>query len=290
MLENFKKVEIVTSCAKINVKIAGDGPPILFLHGYPQTHIMWHKVAPDLSKYFTVVLTDLRGYGDSSKPKSDPKHATYSKREMALDQVQVMENLGFNSFSVVGHDRGARVTHRMLIDHKSLIQKAVVMDIVPTLTMYEETDRDFAYNYYHWFFLTQPFDLPEKLLGSDPKYYLQKKIKSWGKNNTFVTEKAFKEYLRCFSNPKTIHASCEDYRASNSIDLEHDREDYGTKIENPLLVLWGADAFVGTHYNVVKEWEKYAKNIQGMSVPGGHYIPEEAPKETTKILNSFLND
>ena len=288
MLESFSKVEIKTSGAKINAKIAGDGPPVLFLHGYPQTHIMWHKVAPYLSKYFTVVLADLRGYGDSSKPKSDSKHTTYSKREMALDQVEVMKNLGFDSFSVVGHDRGARVTHRMLIDHKSLIQKAVVMDIVPTLTMYEETDRDFAYNYYHWFFLIQPFDLPEKLIGSDPKYYLQKKIKSWGKNNLFITKEAFNEYLRCFSNPETIHASCEDYRASNSVDLEHDKEDYGTKIETPILVLWGRDAFVGSHYNVIKVWEKYAKNIQGLSVPGGHYIPEEAPNETKNILKKFL--
>ena len=172
MIEKFTEKKIKTSGAKINVKIAGNGPPVLFLHGYPQTHMIWHKVAPELSRHYTVVLTDLRGYGDSSKPKSDIDHTVYSKREMALDQVEVMHDLGFKKFSVVGHDRGARVAHRMIIDHKNFINKAVVMDIVPTLTMYEETNRDFAYNYYHWFFLTQPFDLPEKLIGMDPKYYL----------------------------------------------------------------------------------------------------------------------
>tara|TARA_B100000686_G_C16674743_1_gene908517 strand:+ start:480 stop:1355 length:876 start_codon:yes stop_codon:yes gene_type:complete len=290
MLEKFTAKQIKTSGAKINVKIAGDGPPVLFLHGYPQTHMIWHKVAPELSNHYTVVLTDLRGYGDSSKPKSDIDHTVYSKREMAFDQVEVMQNLGFKKFSVVGHDRGARVAHRMLIDYKQSVKKAVVMDIVPTLTMYEETDRDFAYNYYHWFFLTQPFDLPEKMIGSDPKYYLQKKIKSWGRKKDFITQEAFKEYLRCFSNPKTIHASCEDYRASNSIDLLHDKYDYGTKTDIPLLVLWGRDAFVGSHYNVLEVWKKYANNVKGKSLPGGHYIPEEAPKETIKSIMNFLNE
>ena len=290
MLEKFTTKQIKTSGAKINVKIAGNGPPVLFLHGYPQTHMIWHKVAPELSSHYTVILTDLRGYGDSSKPKSDVEHVVYSKREMALDQVEVMQNLGFKKFSVVGHDRGARVAHRMLIDHKHLIKKAVVMDIVPTLTMYEETDRDFAYNYYHWFFLTQPFDLPEKMIGSDPKYYLQKKIKSWGRKKDFITQEAFKEYLRCFSNPETIHASCEDYRASNTIDLQHDKHDYGTKTNIPLLVLWGNDAFVGSHYNVMDVWKKYANNVKGESLPGGHYIPEEAPEETIKIIMNFLNE
>ena len=290
MIDKFKAQKIKTSGAKINVKIAGNGPPVLFLHGYPQTHMIWHKVAPELSRHYTVVLTDLRGYGDSSKPKSDINHTVYSKREMALDQVEVMQDLGFKKFSVVGHDRGARVAHRILIDHKNFIKKAVVMDIVPTLTMYEETNRDFAYNYYHWFFLTQPFDFPEKLIGMDPKYYLQKKIKSWGKNKGFITQEAFKEYLRCFSNPETIHASCEDYRASNTIDLQHDKYDYGTKTDVPLLVLWGSDAFVGSHYNVLDVWKKYANNVKGQSLPGGHYIPEEAPKETIKVLMDFLSE
>ncbi len=290
MLEKFTTKQIKTSGAKINAKIAGNGPPVLFLHGYPQTHIIWHKVAPELASHYTVVLTDLRGYGDSSKPKSDVKHSVYSKREMALDQVEVMQNLGFKKFSVVGHDRGARVAHRMLIDYKQSVIKAVLMDIVPTLTMYEETDRDFAYNYYHWFFLTQPFDLPEQMIGSDPKYYLQKKIKSWGRNKDFITQEAFKEYLRCFSNPETIHASCEDYRASNTIDLLHDKKDYGTKIDTPLLVLWGSDAFVGSHYNVLDVWKKYANNVQGAPISGGHYIPEEAPKETINSIIKFLNE
>jgi len=290
MIEKFTEKKIKTSGAKINVKIAGNGSPVLFLHGYPQTHMIWHKVAPELSRHYTVVLTDLRGYGDSSKPKSNIDHTVYSKREMALDQVEVMHDLGFKKFSVVGHDRGARVAHRMLIDHKNLIKKAVVMDIVPTLTMYEETNRDFAFHYYHWFFLTQPFDFPEKLIGMDPKYYLKKKIKSWGRNKDFITQEAFKEYLRCFSNPETIHASCEDYRASNTIDLKHDKHDYGTKTVIPLLVLWGSDAFVGSHYNVLDVWKQYANNVKGQSLPGGHYIPEEAPKETIKVLMDFLSE
>ena len=199
MLENFISKKIKTTDALINTKIAGTGPPILLMHGYPQTHLMWHKIAPQLSKKFTVIVTDLRGYGDSSKPETDNSHIVYSKKRMALDQVEVMKALGFEKFYAVGHDRGARVLHRMMIDNQNSVKKAVFMDIVPTLTMYNTADKNFAYNYYHWFFLTQPYDFPERLIGGNPEYYLRKKIKAWGKNKDFIPKEVFNEYLRCFS-------------------------------------------------------------------------------------------
>ena len=288
MFKNFKSIKIKTSEATINTKIGGSGPPVLLMHGYPQTHFMWHKIAPILSNKFTVVLTDLRGYGDSSKPKTDHTHIAYSKKKMALDQIEVMRELGFEKFYAVGHDRGARVLHRMLIDNKESIKKAIFMDIVPTLTMYNKTDKNFAYNYYHWFFLTQPYDFPEKLIGNNPEYYLRKKIKAWGKNKNFIPKKVFDEYFRCFSNKDTIHASCEDYRASFSIDLKHDENDYGQKIKIPIFVLWGYDGFVGSNYDVISEWMEYADNVYGKGLPCGHYIPEESPEETIKCLFDFL--
>ena len=189
MLKNFISKKIKTTDALINTKIGGNGPPILLMHGYPQTHLMWHKIAPQLSKKFTVIVTDLRGYGDSSKPETDNSHIVYSKKRMALDQVEVMKALGFEKFYAVGHDRGARVLHRMMIDNQNSVKKAVFMDIVPTLTMYNTADKNFAYNYYHWFFLTQPYDFPERLIGGNPEYYLRRKIKAWGKN------KDYKKYI-----------------------------------------------------------------------------------------------
>ena len=289
MLKNFISKKIKTTDALINTKIAGTGPPILLMHGYPQTHLMWHKIAPQLSKKFTVIVTDLRGYGDSSKPKTDNSHIVYSKKRMALDQVEVMKALGFEKFYAVGHDRGARVLHRMMIDNQNSVKKAVFMDIVPTLTMYNTADKNFAYNYYHWFFLTQPYDFPERLIGGNPEYYLRKKIKAWGKNKDFIPKEVFNEYLRCFSKKETIHASCEDYRASFTIDLEHDKNDYGNKIKNPIYVMWGEYGFVGNNYKVIDVWKEYATNVKGIGLPCGHYIPEESPGETLKFLLEFLN-
>ena len=288
MLENFISKKIKTTDALINTKIGGTGPPILLMHGYPQTHLMWHKIAPQLSKKFTVIVTDLRGYGDSSKPKTDNSHIVYSKKRMALDQVEVMKALGFEKFYAVGHDRGARVLHRMMIDNQNSVKKAVFMDIVPTLTMYNTADKNFAYNYYHWFFLTQPYDFPERLIGGNPEYYLRKKIKAWGKNKDFIPKEVFNEYLRCFSKKETIHASCEDYRASFTIDLEHDKNDYGKKIKNPIYVMWGEYGFVGNNYQVIDVWKEYATNVKGKALPCGHYIPEESPGETLKFLLEFF--
>lgn len=292
MFEGFEqrrvKVGVAETPVEINLRIGGKGPALLLLHGYPQTHVMWHRVAPRLAERFTVVCTDLRGYGDSSKPDSGPDHAGYSKRAMARDQAEVMTALGFKRFSVVGHDRGARVTHRLLLDHGARVDKAAVLDIAPTLDMYERTDRDFAEAYYHWFFLIQPFDLPERMIGADPAYYLEKKIGKWSKTGGCFAPEALAEYQRCFSYPATIHATCEDYRAAATIDLEHDRADRGRKVAVPLLVLWGAKGVIERSYDVLDLWSERAEDVSGRALPCGHFLAEEAPEETLEALLAFL--
>lgn len=288
MFEGFESKRIATRETEINLKVAGSGPPLLLLHGYPQTHVIWHKIAPKLAEKFTVIASDLRGYGDSGKPITDAEHTLYSKRAMAADQIHVMSALGFDKFSVVGHDRGGRVAHRMVRDHPDIIDKVAVLDIAPTATMYGTTNKAFATAYYHWFFLIQPNNLPEHLIGSDPRFYLSRKLAAFGKSKDAITEEAFAEYLRCFSDPATIHATCEDYRAAASIDLVHDANDAGHKIENPLLALWGEDGFVADTYDVLDTWREVATNVTGQSVPGGHFLPEEAPVETLNALLGFL--
>ena len=246
MFKNFKKSIVQANNVDINYVIGGSGPPILLLHGYPQSHVIWHKIAPALAEKYTVVVSDLRGYGDSGKPPTDERHEPYSKRVMAKDQVQLMKKLGFDRFLLVGHDRGGRVAHRLVLDYPEVVTKLVVMDIAPTYTMYKTTDMDFAKAYYHWFFLIQPADIPERMIGADPVYFLNKKFGQWGKDNDAFTTTAFAEYLRCLT-PETIHASCEDYRASATIDLEHDQIDLDNnrKMTCPMLVIWGAKGFVG---------------------------------------------
>ena len=289
MFHNFKKSILDLTEVAINYLIGGSGPPLLLLHGYPQTHVMWHKIAPHLANSFTVIASDLRGYGDSSKPQTTENHEPYSKRAMASDQVQLMEHLGYKSFFVAGHDRGGRVAHRMALDHPQAIKKLVVMDIAPTYTMYKTTDMEFAKAYYHWFFLIQPFDIPERMIGADPLYFLNKKFGQWGRESGAFTEEAFNEYLRCLT-PETIHASCEDYRASASIDLEHDQVDIdsGHKMTCPLLCLWGEKGFVGNKYDVPGEWRKWTDEVTGYALACGHYLPEEAPDETLKYLLDFF--
>ena len=282
--------QYINVAKNINIAICskGAGPPLLLLHGYPQTGYMWHKIAPRLAEDFTVVVADLRGYGDSDKPTSSEDHAVYSKRAMAADMMAVMTALGHSQFFIAGHDRGGRVAHRLARDYPQAVTKLAVLDIAPTAMMYDTTDMHFATSYYHWFFLIQPAPFPETLIGSDPKFFLESKMQHWGKDRGAITNDAFDEYLRCFSNPDTIHASCEDYRASASIDLEHDAADVGLKLDIPLLVLWGATAMVGNKYDMLCAWREVATDVTGFAVPGGHYLPEEAPDETYQALLDFF--
>jgi len=249
---------------------------------------MWHQVAPHLINNFHVICPDLRGYGDSSKPTSTPDHAPYSKRAMAQDLVEVMAYFGHPTFFVAGHDRGARVTHRLAIDHPEQVKKACVMDIVPTYHMYTNTDQHFATGYYHWFFLIQPNGLPERMIGADPTYYLTEKLKRWSAPGTQFADEAVHEYLRCFSQPETIHASCEDYRAAASIDLEHDKQDLNQPLHCPLLVLWGAKGFVHRTYDVASVWRQYAQHVETRVLDCGHFLPEEAPTAVCEELLRFF--
>ena len=288
MLDGFQQDRITTTGAEINLRRAGEGPPLLLLHGYPQTHVMWHKIAPALAERFTVVLTDLRGYGDSAKPPGGDNHEAYSKRAMAQDQVEVMTALGFDSFAVAGHDRGARVGHRLALDHPERVSKLALLDIAPTLAMYERTDMAFASAYYHWFFLIQPYDLPERLIGADSDFYLEKKIGKWSQNPGAFTAAALAEYKRCFRDPATIHATCEDYRAAAGIDLEHDRADLGRKVACPVLALWGAKGVIERSYPVLEIWRERVRDLRGKALPCGHFLAEEAPTETVAELLNFL--
>lgn len=288
MFEGFEQARIATSGTEIVLRHGGSGPPLLLLHGYPQTHVIWHKIAPRLAERFTVVASDLRGYGASGKPPGGERHENYAKRAMALDQVEVMTELGFERFAVVGHDRGARVTHRLALDHPDRVTRAAVLDIVPTLSMYEQTDQAFATGYYHWFFLIQPYDLPERLIGAAPDYYLERKIGAWSRNEQPFDPAAVEAYKAAFRDPATIHASCEDYRAAATIDLEHDRADLDRKLACPWLALWGAKGLVGKIYDVLAEWQARAEDVRGQPLDCGHFLPEEAPDATLAALLDFL--
>lgn len=271
----------------MNLVIGGSGPPVLLLHGYPQTHAMWHAVAPVLARDLTVVAADLRGYGDSSKPESGEDHAGYSKRAMAEDQVEVMAALGFDSFAVVGHDRGGRVAHRMALDHPGLVTRLAVLDIVPTHTVFSNVSKALATDYYHWFFLIQPYDFPERLIGADPDYYLEHKLGGWSAGDRSFSPEAVAEYRRCFRDPATIHASCEDYRAAASIDLEHDEADLDRRIDCPLLALWGDRGRIAL-FDIRDTWRDRASDVHGRALSCGHFPAEEAPEETADELVAFL--
>ena len=290
LLPGFSARDVRTSGTLIHYVVGGSGPPLLMLHGYPQTHAMWHKVAPVLAREFTVVCPDLRGYGDSGKPAGDATHAAYGKRAMAQDMVEVMRSLGFARFCLAGHDRGGRVAHRLCVDHPDAVERVAILDISPTRAMYAATDQAFATAYYHWFFLIQPFDLPERLIGVDPKFYLHWKIGAWSADVSHFDPRALAEYERCFANPETIHATCEDYRAAASIDLEHDAADIaaGRKVACPLLVLWGSEGVVGRMFDPVRDWGTVAAEVRGNALPCGHYLAEEAPEQTTRELHSFF--
>ncbi|MFN8499801.1 MAG: alpha/beta hydrolase [Anaerolineae bacterium] len=288
MFEGFERRRVETSGASIHLVVGGSGPPLLLLHGYPQTHVMWHKIAPALAEDFTVVAPDLRGYGDSAKPEGGEGHVNYSKRAMALDGVETMAALGFDNFAVVGHDRGGRVGHRLALDHPQRVTRLAVLDIAPTYFMYATTDKDFATAYYHWFFLIQPFDFPERLIGSDPVYYLTTQIRRGVVDPAAFTPEAMAEYVRFFRDPAAIHATCEDYRAAATIDLAHDEADMARKVACPVLALWGRRGLVGRKYDVLAAWRERAETVGGEALDCGHYLPEERPAETLAALRAFL--
>ncbi|PKO83163.1 MAG: alpha/beta hydrolase [Betaproteobacteria bacterium HGW-Betaproteobacteria-11] len=287
--DGFTSRRISTGGAEIHLCEGGAGEPLLLLHGYPQTHAMWHAVAPRLAARFHVICPDLRGYGDSSKPASTADHAPCSKRAMAADMVELMAALGYRQFFVAGHDRGARVVHRLALDHPAAVRRACVMDIVPTLHAFRHTDQQFATGYYHWFFLIQPDGLPERLIGADPAYYLEEKLRRWSAPGASFDAAAVAEYVRCFT-PAAIHASCEDYRAAASIDLVHDEADLDRKIICPLRVLWGARAFVARTYDVLATWRERAVQVTGKALDCGHFLPEEAPREVSAELMEFFGE
>jgi len=282
----FKRLTAKTSGATINFVTAGSGPPLLLLHGYPETHIMWRKVAPQLAKKFTVVAADLRGYGDSSKPVGGGDHGAYSKRAMALDHVEVMKSLGFEKFLVVGHDRGGRVAHRMAIDHPDSVQKLVVLDIVPTYKVFHTVTKELATSNFHWFFLIQPPPLPETMIGNSAEFWLKTRFNAVAPGA--IDKDAFAEYLRAFRTPEMIHATCEDYRASASIDMTHDEADLQRKISCPVLALWAEKGAMGRHYNVLDTWKERASNVIGKPLPSSHFIAEEIPDMLLSELGSFL--
>lgn len=283
----FEAFRIDTGEAVINGVKGGKGPPLLLLHGSPQSHVEWHKIAPTLAENFTVVATDLRGYGDSSKPENGENHEAYSKRAMARDQIEVMRQLGFEKFNLVAHDRGARVAHRMSLDHPDHVAKLVLLDIVPTYTSYKNVTREFATMYFHWFFFIQPEPIPETLLAGQGEFYLKTQTFK-GLAPGVITDDAFSEYRRCFDNPRTLHAIMEDYRAGASIDLEHDQADLDKKIQCPLLVLWGSKGVVGRLYDVLGIWQKQSLAVEGKGLPGGHWLAEQLPDELYGELMRFL--
>jgi haloacetate dehalogenase len=279
MLAEFDTFDLERGGVRLAAGRAGNGPPLLLLHGHPQTHAMWHLVAPQLARHFSVVWMDLRGYGDSTRPADDASHLSYSKREMALDALAVMQHLGFENFQVLAHDRGARVAHRLAADHPAAVERMLLLDIAPTLAMYEHTSLDFAMAYWHWFFLVQPPPLPEALIESDPVRYLRSVMGKRHAGLAAFAPAALAEYERCVSIPGTAQAICGDYRASAGIDLEHDRADIGAgrKLEQPLRLLWGEHGAVGKSFDVLDLWRERAGDISGRSLPCGHYIAEEAP-------------
>ena len=288
MFDGFEHRQIKTSQVLINLMVGGAGPPLLLLHGYPQTHIMWHKVAPILAQRHTLVIPDMRGYGDSDKPAGDPEHMNYSKRAMAADQVEVMQTLGHDRFAVAGHDRGARCAHRLVLDHQERISHAAFLDILPTFDVWERSDRRHAWTSFHWYFLAQEFDLPEVMIGGNPDYWLTKMLEKWGADMAAFTAEAMAEYTHCFRDPASIHATCEDYRAGYTSDVAHDTEDRGRKITCPVLVLWGERAGSARAHAVLEVWRERAGDVQGRALECGHFLAEERPQETADELLRFL--
>jgi len=291
LFPHFRALQVeIDPTVTINAIVGGSGPPLLLLHGHPQTHAIWHRVAPRLAEHFTVVACDLRGYGDSSKPQGAPDHANYSKRAMAADMVAVMQSLGFATFRVLAHDRGARVAHRLALDHPQAVERMALLDIAPTLAMYEQTSDAFARAYWHWFFLIQPAPLPERLIEADPAAYVRDVMGKRSAGLAPFDPRALAEYQRCLALPGAAHGICEDYRAAATIDLEHDRfdRDAGNRLALPLMVLWGEQGVVGRCFDPLAEWQRVAADVQGGALPCGHYIAEEAPDMLLERVLPFL--
>ena len=287
----FSAEMVKTSGTTIHVLRRGSGRPLLLLHGYPETHLTWHKVAPKLSEQFSVVVPDLRGYGDSGRPQDRERHENYSFRAMAQDQVDVMHHYGHERFLVAAHDRGARVAHRLCLDHPDSVEKVCLMDIAPTLTMYRGTNQEFATKYMWWFFLIQAYPLPEHMIGLDPKFYLQHIFEALNKTPGAIGPDEMNEYIRAFSNDPTIHATCEDFRAGADIDLEMDQADEwaGSKIRCPVHALWGARGTVGVLWDVIAIWrEKSVAAVTGRALDCGHSLQEEDPQGLIKELLQFF--
>jgi haloacetate dehalogenase len=292
MFDQFKDVSATVDGVKIKAITGGAGPALLLLHGHPQTHAIWHKVAPALAQHFTLVAADLRGYGDSDKPQGLPDHSNYSKRRLAQDQVGLMRSLGHETFAVLGHDRGGRVAVRMALDHPDVVTRLITLDVAPTLAMYEKTSFEFARAYWHWFFLMRPAPFPETLINADADLYLKQTIGARSAGLKPFTPEAYAEYLRCLQIPGTAHGICEDYRASVEIDLEHDRESLanGQKIVCEFLALWGAEGVIEKCFDPIAEWNAFSDKVTGHALPCGHYIPEEAPELLIECALPFLKE
>ena len=287
----FESLQLDVGPVQIHARTAGSGPPLLLLHGYPESSLMWRNVAPSLAENFTVVATDLRGYGNSSTPPDDELHETYSKRAMAADQAKVMELLGHDQFMVAGHDRGGRVAHRLALDFPTRIKRLAVLDIIPTLHMFENVDREMAQSYFHWFFLTQGNGVPERLINADPQAWIASRFSGRLLGENPIDPEAITEYTNIFRDPAHVAATCADYRAAASIDLDHDRADRSAKhrITAPLLVMWGQSSYVGRNFDSVEVWKRFADQVTGIQAPSDHYIPEEAPSFTAEVLSEFFS-
>jgi haloacetate dehalogenase len=288
LLDGFCRSDVEVDGVRIATWVKGQGPPVLLLHGYPQTHVMWHVVAPRLVEEHTVVITDLRGYGESDAPPGGDDHAGYAKRAMAADQVGVMGSLGFEHFSVVGHDRGGRVGHRMALDHPARVDRLAVIDIAPTHHVFATADRAMAQAYFHWFFLAQPGGLPERMIGADPDGWLTDQLERGHGGGTPFDPEARQAYLTAFRRPGVVAASCADYQAAATVDFRTDDAEREARVACPLLVIWGERGFVGHHYDVVDVWRSYAGRVEGRGLPCGHFVPEECGPEVAAELLGFL--
>lgn len=290
MFDGFAEFDITTTGTTIHGRRGGNGPPVLLLHGMPETHLMWHRVAPRLAEHFTVIATDLRGFGDSGTPPSTPDHAPYSMREIGRDQVEVMETLGYDRFSVVGHDRGARCAYRMALDHPPVVTRLAVLDIVPTGDAFGRANMDFSLGFWIWSFLAAPEPVPEQYLAAAPAVLVDHMLDALSESPDAFPAEVRATYVAKLSAPETIHAVCEEYRAAATLDYQHDEEDRGRRrITCPTLALWSDTGAVANWYEPLEIWRAWADDVRGGPISAGHFLPEEAPEQTTRHLLEFLS-